>query len=130
MFGLNKDVATRDKIIFGTESGVKYLGGIRRFEGLTVDQLTELEEYGFLYLDDAQNYAPSVGEFIEFMKKFPEFTAHGYAVSVERSDYRVSIEGVEKHGEATPEELEAFEDLFSDADEFTATSEGLRCWYD
>ena len=62
------------------------------------------------------------------MKQYPTYTAHGYTVSADRDDYRVSIEGIEK-GEpaATAEELQDYMALFRWADEFDSST--MYCWF-
>lgn len=94
MFGLNKNVKLRDEIIFGKYEPEKYMGGIRRFENLNLEKLQQLAILNFINLEEHQNYSPAVWEFIKFMKKYPEYTVMGYTVSIERSDYRVSLDGI------------------------------------
>ncbi len=130
MFGLNKNVKLRDEIIFGKYESEKYMGGIRRFENLNLDKLQKLAMMNFINLEENQNYSPTVWEFIKFMRKYPEYTVMGYTVSIERSDYRVSIDGIEKQfgAESETEETE-FIELFGDADEFENNSE-MYAWFD
>lgn len=133
IWDFNTDIAMRDKIIFGSYNPSVYGphgGMVRRFGGLDLDTLQILHEHNFLSLDDCQNYSPSIGEIMEFMDKNIGFTAHGYVVSDARSDYRVSIEGVEKVHGITETDMEAFRELFGDADEFDCNENGLYCWYD
>ena len=58
---------------------------------------------------------------------FPEgasrFTAHGYAVSPERPGCRVTIEGIEKVGRLTTEEVIDLANSFRGADELEITSD-------
>jgi hypothetical protein len=58
------------------------------------------------------------------------FTAHGYAVSADRHDYRVTIEGVAMSGEYSKDTLLAFVKMFRDADELTLSETYLSAWYD
>lgn len=128
---LNTDVKTRDKLIFGKYEPKKYSGGIRRFEGMTPYTLSSLLHLKFIDPECTQNYSPTVAVFHDFICKYPEYTVHGYAVELERNDYRVSIEGVEKpEGYGSAEELEEFTLLFRKADEFHVGSDFMRCWFD
>ena len=130
IFGLNLDVATRDKIIFGEYEEKKYIGGLRHFENLTLENLQKLVKENFACTEDKQNDCPTIGEVMEFMTKYPNYTAHGYVVSIKREAYRVSIEGVSKDGAAeSAEELKDFKTLFSKADELV-TGVQMYCWFD
>lgn len=127
---LNRDVVTRDKMIFGSYESSKYCGGIRRFKGLNLDTLKMLVQKNFAEEEEAQNYAPTTAEIIEFMSKHEGYTAHGYAVSIERGDYRVTLEGVSKDRAAdSAEELEEFKTLFKEADTLN-TNAKMYCWFD
>lgn len=133
MWNFNTDIETRDMIIFGAYEPAEYgTNGGRTipFYDMTLETLKILHENNFLSLDDCQNCAPSIGEIMEFMEKNEGFTAHGYVVSDLRSDYRVSIEGVEKDENICEADIEAFRELFGDADEFECREDYLYCWYD
>lgn len=121
----------RDMIIFGERfNEEKYLGGIRYFEDLKLEALDQLVKEGYLDVEDAQNAAPTAGEIIEFIRKYPDYTAHGYAVSFRRDDCRVSLEGVAKNFPATSiNEFEDFMSLFKDADEIQVEAQ-MYCWFD
>lgn len=125
---MNKDWQKRDGIIGVTE----YSGGIARFEKLSLYQLEELIDLGFASLENRHNYAPAIGSILEFMRSYPDFVAHGYAVSIDRDDYRVSLEGVKLSRKPTTKEFKAFINTFKGADECTGvfSSKGLWCWYD
>lgn len=126
---LNNDIQDRDSRIFmDGYSPEKYMGGIRRFEDMKVDNLRGLIMDGFVDVTDCQNLAPSILDIYAFMVKHPAFKAHGYVVDVKRSDYRLSIEGVCKGSKLTQEEFEDFVTLFRASDEFDV-SIGF-CWYD
>lgn len=127
---LNKDIVARDKIIFGKYRPSTYkFGGIRHFEGLNVKKLKQLLDLNFADPEETQNFAPTIIEIYEFMKKYPEYTAHGYTVVDTRDDYRVSIEGVEKGNPSdSVEEFQDYMNLFSGMDEFDTST--MRCWFD
>lgn len=128
----NKDYESRNEIIFGDKDtdSKSWLGGTRRFESLSLKQLNALIQNDFIDLEDCQNYSPSVGDFLDFMKKYPAVVAHGYAVSHKRDDYRVSLEGVSFGGKVTMKMLLDFVYLCRHADEFHASEEELYAWWD
>lgn len=127
---LSKNVGARDVILFGEPyKKEKYMGGVRYFSGLDKDGLKQLLDFKFADPECCQNDAPSIQEFYEFLCKHPLITCHGYAVDPRRSDYRVSIEGVEYEGVVTMEMFVDFMDSFRLADELNASEGYLYCWY-
>ena len=96
-------------------------------DGLSADTLTQLIEEGFADTAEYQNLSPSIGEFIEFLRKNPSFKAFGYVITWQRPDMRVSVTGV-KANKCTKAELKRFSDEFRRADEFSVTPP--RAWYD
>ena len=74
------------------ESG--WSGGMRSFDGLTVEELERLIEYmPEDFKGETQNESPTVAEMLEIGRRFPGTTFHGYVVSPERPDERISLEG-------------------------------------
>lgn len=130
MTTLNLDYETRNELIFGNNSDVDWLGGIKHFDNLMVDQLNELIVDNYIDVNECQNSSPSVGEFFEFMKKHRQVAAHGYAVSHKRDDYRVSIEGLSYCGNLSKDLLFDFIHLCRHADEFIAEEKRLYSWWD
>lgn len=133
MYKYNTNEKVRDAIIFGEHDKKKYSGGIRRFSYLDATTLKQLIAFGFADPDDRQNFAPTLAEFLTFLENHPKFTAHGYVVTNERDDYRLSIEGVEC--ETMGEVLDIYDasdfgEMFHDADEFEVTPTSAWCWYD
>lgn len=126
----NMDIKKRDEFLFGNYDPHRYdLGGISRFRYLYVEGLKWLVDEGFADPDEAQNDAPTIEEFINFMENHPEFVAHGYAVTDERDDYRISIEGIESDDEIVDvDTLKDFVDMFRFADEFYI--DPPYCWFD
>lgn len=117
---LNKDEETRDKLLFGNYNPDMYEGGIRRFAGLTAAGISELLKGGFINPREKLNGAPDVVKIHMFMEKYPAYTAHGYAVSLKRSDYRISLSGVAKNRTAdSVEEKKDFDYLFGQAQTIT-----------
>lgn len=132
-YALNiEEYRKRDEILFGEEEvdWSKAIGGHKSFEKLTVEQLEELVEGNFINLEGKQNESPTAQQFLEFMKMFPGTTAHGYAISPHRDDYRVTIEGVERKGINDTETQLAFTRLCVYARDIKVTSTLLYCWYD
>jgi hypothetical protein len=125
---LNQDQAMRDSII-----GIKnpeYFGGCEHYSGLTLEQLDKLIDNRFIDLSDRQNDSPTAQEFYEFIKDHPEVKAHGYVISKDRNDYRVSIEGLEFDGVVSKTTMSDFVKLCRHADEFTCEQNKLRSWWD
>lgn len=90
---LNNDQVRRDEILF-PNSTPEYRGGTEHYEGLTLSGLKKLVEEGFADPFERQNDAYSIGEFIEYFDGSGlDVSFHGYAVTIERDDYRVSVEG-------------------------------------
>lgn len=130
---LNKNYKRRDQIIFGDKLP-NYTGGCAGFSGLTLHKLRELLRRKFADPEDRQNDSPSIREFYNFAKrwKYQEIGFHGYVISPERDDYRISIEGLEYIGFLNTKIVMDFTNLCRDADEFSIdTQQGfLYCWYD
>ena len=69
-------------------------------------------------------------EFLDFMRKHPAAVAHGYAVSPDRDDYRITIEGLRvPRNDATWDLEQAFEEFCQSADELMTNGE-LYSWWD
>lgn len=121
----------RDTIIFGESNLLAYAGGVRHFNGLTLEQLDQLLKKRYILPDERQNNSPTVQEICEFMKRYTGYTAIGYAVSPQREDCRVTLEGIEKPFPITnEEEFLHFRHLFRWADELVIANNYTRCWYD
>lgn len=126
---LNRDYARREEILQDYYS-FSSMGGMQRFANMDVFTLQKLVDEGFVDLEDAQNSAPCVGDILKFMKAYPGFTCHGYAVDPKREDYRISLEGVEYNDMARMEQVVAFAELFRFADDFVIQENRLYCWFD
>jgi hypothetical protein len=125
---LNSNQKLRDKIL-GISKDARYAGGVEHFKGLTIEKLEELVKHNFISFDEQQNDAPMVEEFYLFLKDHPNFTLHGYAVHDERSDYRVSIEGMELNGKSSMSDMLDFVRLCRYADEFVCEQDKLYSWW-
>ena len=126
-----KTANLRDKIIFGAERDWNTAsGGILHFDGLYIEALEKLVEKKLIHLDGAQNSSPRVRDFANFLKKYPKAYAHGYVVRKERSDTRVSLEGIGCHPEHVTEQMKKeFTALCKRADEFRVSG-ALFAWWD
>ena len=101
-----------------------FRGGVKHYSGLDLDTLRILVDKGYADPNDGQNSAPTIKEIMEIMAANPGLTAHGYYVSRERDDARISIEGVE--GPLKPEFLQTF----AHADDLQYDGEHIYCWFD
>lgn len=106
----NKDYKRRDFIIWGNkccESGngnIRYFGEHGFCRWLRRSDLELLVDEGFARADERQNLSPSIREFIDFAKRWgkdfhptdshPTFCFGGYATSIKREDYRVSVDTI------------------------------------
>lgn len=134
MFKYNMDYKRRDELIFGDacQPEEKWAGGIKRFS-VSPSVLKQLIEERFVDPRDAQNDSPTAQDFSDFFDRVTtpdEWMVNGYAVSYDREDYRVSIEGCVTDSRLELNDLAAFAKLFRHADEFEVTPPGARCWYD
>ena len=131
MFYMSRNIADqRDMILFGEPyNEEKYFGGVRHFDGMTADEYSRLFAIGAIDPEDSQNCAPAAWEIYEFIKEHPSFTAHGYVVSPERDDHRISLEGVDGTYESI-EEMQDFITLFRFADEFSISNGEAYAWFD
>ena len=125
----------RDQIIWGENYDFdKYLGGCRHFEGVGILELEALLDAGFLDPEETQNGSPTVREMMSFVRHCDvptDWEFEGYAISPERDDYRVTIEGLYYNGtNLTLDELLAFTNEFHWADEFEVAYDYARAWWD
>lgn len=131
MFEFNKDSKERDSIIFGEpQDWGRKNGGILSFDAMLSEQLDELVRLKHADPETCQNCSPSIAEFLEFLKENQGFLAHGYVVSPNRDDYRVSVEGITYSGDASKEEIITFVNFCHHADELELENNFLRAWWD
>ena len=92
----DQEAAERDTLIFGSYDPEAYLGGVRRFYDVSPETVAELVKKGYANPDETQNDSPSIQEFLDFCEQHPEMglTLGGYVVSNDRSDCRVTIDGI------------------------------------
>lgn len=132
MFYMSRGLANqRDQIVFGENyNSEKYMGGIRRFDYLNAEDLNKLLNLGLADPDEQQNEAPTTKEISNFLNNHQNFWAHGYVVSPERDDYRVSLEGVECGSDYDLSDVQDFFSLFKYPDEVIVEKTGMYCWFD
>lgn len=129
-FVMNTDVGRRDKVLGINVDWDGHVGGIVRLDRIGVTTLETLFRERFVDPNDSQDEAPSASELLAFMQKHPEVLAHGYAVSPDREDYRVTIDGLSVQSSFATAELKlAFLEFCKDADELDLKN-GLRAWWD
>ena len=75
-FDFNPDQTRRDFILGIGNCSDCY----SRFSPITKETLKTLLDERFACPTDTQNYSPTTQEFYEFMVKYPEFRAIGYAI--------------------------------------------------
>ena len=124
----------REQIVFHREYNPKFYqrGGIARYKDVPFSAIKILAEKGYLNLDEMMDRGATVQDFINFVEKHdPEnWTFHGYVVSPDRRDRRVSIEGIESKSEPSKETLIDFLLEFRMADELDVENGVAFCWYD
>lgn len=124
---LNSNEEQRDMIIFEEYDPDKYAGGVRKFECLTCDKLSDLLRQNFINPLEKKNGSPDVVQIQQFMEKYPDYTAHGFVTANRRY---VTLEGLSKDKPAaSEEELNDFKILFKEALELV-TGERMYCWYE
>ncbi len=123
---LNKDIETRDKIIFGRYRTKKYAhDDIVHFGGLESDKLGKLITQGFI--DSDYKYtkdSPKVSEIHQFLLKYPSYNCYGYATSS-----GIYITGVVKgHACNNPDEFKEFMKLFRNFSKFDVST--MNCLFE
>lgn len=139
-FEYNKNQYERDAMLSGywvdrhdpfDNTAEAWPGGCRYFKGVPYEAAKMLLDFNYADPEDRHDHAPSFGEITEWLKYHQKFRAHGYAVISSRSDYRVTIEGVELSdldAELTTTDLHELEKMFPNADQISYVRG--RVWYD
>ncbi len=131
---LNKNWGRRDSLLEWKQykfiKDNSYMGGIKSFTNLDIKTLETLINEHFVYLDECQNSSPTIKEFFDFMSKYPQVKAHGYVVGPNRSDYRLSIEGLVCNNNITKKLLIDFSNYCHQADAFEVGENYLYSWWD
>jgi len=126
---MNKDFKRRDELLNLINEQYE-CGGIVSFDNLDVETFKKLLDEDFVDPNRRQNYSPTAYEFYEFMVKYPQLKAIGYAVSPKRSDYRISIEGLICSDDISDELKIEFKEFCEEADELMVKTTRLRAWWD
>lgn len=109
------------------------------FSGLTARDLVRLsqivKELAPENLQDQQNYSPAFDEFAELAQDYVNdgLKFHGYMVTRERPDERITVEGFE--GNLDPEDVDALAETYHDADDLSIGEEEnekkyIYTWWD
>ena len=110
---LNKDIAERDKLIYGRYRPRKYAYGSVLFNGLSVKALNELINQKFIDFRQTTGHSPTVKEMLGFAKRYSDYTFHGYT-----TEENICITGIDKECVApTADECQDFLRLFRNADD-------------
>lgn len=111
----------------------KFYGDVCSYHFLSFEGVKKLVEKKYLYLSERQNYSPTVKKWIKFIEENnlqDKIYFHGYIVDNNRSDRRISIEGIQSK-EATEffeSELNSIADFCYGADTFRISP--LYVWWD
>lgn len=132
---MNKDVEMRDKILFGKYDPDSYrFGGCKNFH-CSYETMKTLIENGFVDLNECQNDSPTTADFMDILDGINNVEFIAYAIGPDRSDYRITIEGVDV--EIPDDNYDLFIQLiehFRYADEFDVShpdgSFCLHAWWD
>ena len=128
-FSYNRDDKFRQRIM-GIETN--YDTEVVQFRGMNLEKLNELVENGFIDLNERQNEAPAIREFREFLMQHSdeEISLHGYFVSPDRADYRITVEGIEACFDRMTDFADALNATFGNADVVKICGNHFYCWYD
>jgi hypothetical protein len=131
------DHKQRDLILKGFFDEKDYFGGTRRFSKLPLQLLELLVAENHADEEDYQNNAPTIRDLITFAKQMKdkgfEFQFHGYAISPDRDDYRISIDGISikyYFDNYNYINIKAIKNFFKNADEKNEDEGYLYFWYD
>ena len=122
---MNTDVKRRDEIIFGNYDESRYmLGGCVRFDA-PAEKIKQLANEGFIDPQENQNASPTTEEFINAVSGYEDWVEfEAYAISPDRDDYRITIEGVNVWiPSENREEMCRFVEEFHNADEFSLNTD-------
>lgn len=168
--GLNGDINRREQIIFGCDFNKNndkdfkkdwekasksddifatgavidsyYVGGIKKFKNLSLEQLKTLVKEEFIDPEAQQNTSPSVAQFIRLANTLYdmeysdnlELQFIGFAISPDRDDYGVQIEGVSYSSSdgyrIDREIIKEFWEFIKNADEVEVNESSGRGWWD
>ena len=107
------------------------MGGTCRFKNLCYNRLKKLIELGYIRENNNQHDFSNLKakHYLEFLRTHRKFKAHGYIVSNERDDRRITIEGLDGWN-VSDQDIIDFEDFQSCADNCYATNKRCYSWHD
>ena len=105
-----------------------YVGGAASFYGIDVDTVAELLTDRYVDPYEYQNEAPTIWEIFKFMCRFPEVQASGYVISIDRPDYRTSLDDISVDVSTTSQQNEVL--TFCADAETDMQDGGLECFWD
>lgn len=129
------DFEEREQIIFHRHyDPANYEGGgICKFKKISYATVKKLLEKGYLLPDESCECSPEASEFVNFVEEHDpdNWFFHGYVVSADRDDTRVTIEGIGSYKPLDPDSLIDFLQFFRIADEIMdEKGKPVYCWYD
>lgn len=129
---MRQNAERREQLIYGRgfDPANYSSDGIAYFQGISMDMLRQLMAEGFLNPFERQNDSPTVKEMMDFCAGEDNWIFHGYTVSPERIDYRVSIEGFEARTEPLPFRKKEFAQFNHKASKLFLEEGECCCWYD
>jgi hypothetical protein len=133
---MNKDYKRRDEIIFGGYWEDRYKYGGCANDTIDYKQLKSLIDEDFIDMDECQNDSPTTQDFVDAISGYEDNVLFEvYAISPQRDDYRVTIEGIELTVPMTDlDQFIYFIEQFRYADEFEIHSDNdyfyIRAWWD
>lgn len=102
---------------------------IEHFGSMDLQTLDCLIKENFIDTEETQNDSPTVQEFRDYLFTHPLATVHGYVITHTRSDYRISIEGMNEEPR-TLDDRSIFFEFNKGADELDLFSNMMSSWWD
>jgi hypothetical protein len=132
-FPFSRDYGRRDALLQAAQHGsaangdMAYVGGTADFYSIDVSAVAELITSRYLDPYDNQNASPTAWEIFQFMSRHPTVEASGYVVSIDRADFRATLDDIDAE-HLTPELRTAALAFCIDAE--TEIDSSLECFWD
>jgi hypothetical protein len=131
-FRPNPNRARRDELLGFSELPVR--GSVEAFCEIDARTLRGLVDEGFLDPERRHHDSPTAREFVSFIERWPQCSAHGFVDRPECDDGRVVIEGIECDLDRVPSiAREALREEFAwfcgDAAEYFDEADYLYAWW-
>jgi len=107
--------------------GEGYCGGTASFSHMDATMLALAIHNEWIEDNEEQGCGLTPEQYLDFLRTFPRFKAHGYVVTNKRPDCRVYLSGVILDETPTLEEMCAFVTHFKDSEQFLCTLHSLYC---